>query len=218
MSVIATWSGGKDSCFAAYKAMQAGYTVKYLANTVSQQYRRVGFHGVEARIIQKQADCIGIPLLQQETTAATYWDDFTNNLQKASSDIDGVIFGDIFLEECLGASKKICERLGVSLIEPLWKIPSITILNEFIEAGFEAVVVSSQASLFGKDLVGRMIDSSFIMDIQKMKGVDPCGENGEYHSLVVNGPIFKKAIHIEQSQSILRNGYWFLDIQKYSVS
>ena len=208
---------GKDSCFATYKAMQAGYTVKYLANTVSRQYKRVGFHGVEARVIQQQADCIGIPLLQQETTADTYWDDFTTNLRKRQGAYGGVVFGDIFLEECYGYSKKVCIDLCVDLIEPLWGKRSEWLLLEFIDVGFTAIVVSAQATIFGKDWVGRVIDRSFIADLKRLENVDPCGENGEYHTLVIDGPLFKKPIKITQSRPILRDGYWFLDIQQFMI-
>jgi uncharacterized protein (TIGR00290 family) len=218
MNVIATWSGGKDSCLATYKAIQAGHAVTFLANTVSKQYKRVGFHGVEATLINAQAEAVGIQLLQQETTPNRYWHDFSANLQKKKRDVEGVIFGDIFLEECFTSSQGVCNNLGLTLIEPLWKQFSEKLLEEFVELGFEAIVVSAQEKLFDKEWVGRAIDQSFIADLKKRKDIDPCGENGEYHSLVLDGPLFKKKINITKSEPILRDGYWFLDIQQYTVS
>lgn len=217
-NVIATWSGGKDSCFAIYKAIQQGYYVSYLANTISQEYRRVRFHGLKAEIIQKQAELIGIPLLQQETSPENYEQEFKENLKKGlSKNIDGIIFGDIHLVDCLAWANKICRDLNLIAIEPLWHIKQENILTEFINAGFEAIIVSTQANALGREWIGKKIDRAFISDIQKLTDVDVCGENGEYHTMVINGPLFKKKIEITKSEPILREGYWFLDIQEYKV-
>lgn len=216
--VIATWSGGKDSCLAAYKAIQDGCTLSFLANTVSVQYKRVRFHGIKDSLIQLQADCIGVPLLQKETTAEHYFQEFTENLRKGmSGDIEGIVFGDIHLDECFGNAKDMCKELGVSLIEPLWHRKQTDILEELIELGFEAIVVSAQAGILGLEWIGRKIDKSFIRDIHALKFVDACGENGEFHTFVINGPIFKHKIEILQSAPILRDNFWFLDIQKYRI-
>ena len=128
------------------------------------------------------------------------------------------MFGDIFLEDCLAMAKRVSEGVGLSLLEPLWGKGSKKVLEDFMEAGFEAVIVSTQAKLLGKEWVGRRIDRSFLKDIMKNPEIDPCGENGEYHSLVIDGPIFKKRISITKSQKIIRDGYWFLDIQEYTLT
>lgn len=217
-NVIATWSGGKDSCFAAYKAMQQGYKVKYLANTVSKKYKRVGFHGVENIVIQKQAEAVGIPLLQIQTTGENYTQEFTDNLKKGlSEDITGVVFGDIHLTECFAWANRVCNDLGVLAIEPLWQRKTEDILLEFINVGFKAIIVSTQGNLLGKEWAGRVIDKEFLKEIKKLKTVDLCGENGEYHTFVFDGPIFQKKISITKTDKVLRDGYWFLDIQKYQL-
>ena len=217
-NVIATWSGGKDSCFATYKAIQSGFNVAFIANTISSDFKRVRFHGVRAEVIQAQADAIGIPLLQQETTPEYYEKEFKTNLQKGlSKNILGIVFGDIHLDDCLEWAKKIAKNLSVEAIEPLWHMPQEQILKEFIDAGFEAIIVSTQGNILGKEWIGRKIDKSFLEDMHKLPKVDACGENGEYHSLVTNGPIFKKKIDIIKSEPIFRDGYWFLDIQKYKT-
>lgn len=214
-NVIATWSGGKDSCFATYKAMQAGYDVRFLANTISQEYQRVRFHGLAKGVIQQQAEAVGIPLLQQATTAENYAEEFKMNLRKGlSSEIAGVVFGDIHLADCLTWANDICRDLGVVAIEPLWHKKQEDILREFIAAGFEAILVSTQANKLGKEWIGRKIDKAFVKDIAKLRDIDPSGENGEYHSLVLNGPIFRKKLQVMKAESVLRGGYWFLDIQK----
>lgn len=217
-NVIATWSGGKDSCFAAYQAMQRGYHVKYLANTISKKYKRVGFHGVKYTVMQQQAEAVGIPLLQIETTGEDYTKKFKENLKKGlSKDIAGVVFGDIHLTECFLWSNNICKDLHLATIEPLWQRKTEDILEEFINVGFKAMILSTQGNLLGKEWVGRVIDKEFLRDIKKLKTVDLCGENGEYHTLVLDGPLFKKKIEITKSDKVLRDGYWFLDIQKYHL-
>ena len=216
--VIATWSGGKDSCLAMYKTMQQTYEIAYIANTISKEYKRVRFHGISAEIIKKQSEAIGIPLLQQETTPENYEEEFKANLQKGlSKDITGIVFGDIHLQDCLAWANKVSTSLGVKVIEPLWNMPQEQILKDFIEAGFEAIIVSTQANILGKEWLGRKIDNVFLRDIKVLRNVDMCGENGEYHTLVLDGPIFKMRLEIEKSEPILREGYWFLDIQKYQV-
>lgn len=216
--VIATWSGGKDSCFAAYKAVKAGFTLTALANTISQDYKRVRFHGLEARMIQLQAQALGVPLLQAETTAQHYEEEFIANLQRGMTpQVRGVIFGDIHLQNCFSWAQSVCTKLGIEAIEPLFGQSPQNLLLDFIASGFEAVIVSTQASILGQEWVGRRIDASFYDDITLLSGVDPCGENGEYHTLVVDGPLFKQKIGLKKPAKVLRDGYWFLDIQDYAL-
>jgi uncharacterized protein (TIGR00290 family) len=216
--VIATWSGGKDSCFAAYKAVQLGYTLSALANTISHDYQRVRFHGLEAKMIQLQAEALGLPLLQAGTTPENYEEEFLVNIKRGMTpQIQGVVFGDIHLQDCLAWAKKVCGKLGIEAIEPLFGTNPKELLASFIASGFQSVVVSTQASILGEAWVGRVIDQSFYDDILRLDGVDPCGENGEYHSVVIDGPLFKQKIALEQTAKVLRSGYWFLDIQQYSL-
>lgn len=217
-NVIATWSGGKDSCFAAYKAVQMGYHLKLLVNTITSEFKRVGLHGTEDVLIQEQAKAIEIPLFQKAVTGFTYGEEFKKALGSKRYIADGVVFGDIFLDECKNRNEKISKELGFFSLEPLWGRKSIAILTDFIQSGFEAYIVSCQANLLGSEWVGRKIDTSFLADIQKLETIDPCGENGEYHTFVTDGPLFKKKIVITQTAKLLKNGYWFLDIQKYHVS
>jgi diphthine-ammonia ligase len=219
MDIIATWSGGKDSCLAAYKAKQAGNHITAIANTISQDYRRVRFHGVKAEIIQAQAIAMGIPLLQKETTPENYEEEFKENLlQGITKDTEGVVFGDIHLEDCLAWANKVAKSVRLVAMEPLWHMPQEHILEDFISAGFLSVIVSTQANIMGKEWVGRPIDKRFIEDIKRLPGVDMCGENGEYHSLVIDGPIFSQRIEITKAEPVLRDGYWFYDIQEYQLS
>ncbi len=221
LAVISSWSGGKDSCLACYKAMQQGYQIKYLLNFISRESRRGCFHGIASDLIKLQADLIGIPLVQKETTAdmQKYEEEFKEAvLELKAKDINNMVFGDIFLLEHINWVERVCKEIGITPIEPLWNRKPEDIIKEFIDSGFKAIVVSCQADKFDKDFVGRYIDKEMLAEL-KSKNICPCGENGEFHTLVIDGPIFKKGIEILESAPVLKEGfwkYWFLDIKRYN--
>jgi uncharacterized protein (TIGR00290 family) len=217
MSYIASWSGGKDSCLACYKAMLDGYDMGGLVNFVSKEYGRVSFHGTETRLIQLQAESIGMRLWQRETTRDGYEREFKEAVRSLIPDgIEGMVFGDIYLQEHRDWTERVCGELGIEAVEPLWGGDTEDLLLEFIDAGFEAIVIGAQSRVIDAEWLGRRVDRDFI-EYLKSRGVCPCGENGEYHTLVVNGPIFKKAIEIIETRTIARDGYWFLDTCKYRL-
>lgn len=213
--VIATMSGGKDSMFALHKAVKEGNEIVAAVNTISHEYKRVRFHGLQALMIQLQAEALGMPLFQAETTPEKYKEEFIVNLQRAmTKDTAGIVFGDIHLDDCLLWAKEVSQAVGVEAIEPHWGSNPKKLLADFVASGIKAVIVSTQADILGEEWIGREIDQSFYDDITKLEGVDPCGENGEYHSYVLDGPLFKKRIKLEKVEKIKRGGYHFLDIQK----
>ncbi len=219
VSAISSWSGGKDSCLACYKAINQGYKIKYLLNFISKEFKRCCFHGIEAGLIKLQAELIGIPLIQKEVTQdmQEYEKEFKSAVQEIKG-INAVVFGDIYLDEHKNWVERVCKDININPVEPLWNISTSALLNEFIDLGFKAVVVSCQADKFGQDFVGREVDKKFIAELET-KGICSCGENGEFHTLVVDGPIFKRGIKILKSEPVLKEGfwkYWFLDIKKYS--
>jgi uncharacterized protein (TIGR00290 family) len=217
MSYIGSWSGGKDSCFACYRAMSEGYNISHLLNFISKEYKRVSFHGTEDKLIQLQDEALGIPLLQKETTGNGYEQEFKEAVRSLiPNGIKGMIFGDIYLQEHKDWVKRVCGELGIEAVEPLWGEEPEKILLDFIDAGFEAIIVSAKADLFDKEWIGQKIDRDFFKYV-KENGIDICGENGEYHTLVVDGPMFNKKIRITEKKSITREGYWFLDTLKYSL-
>lgn len=220
MQVIASWSGGKDSSFAYYKALQEGHEVKHLLNFISKEYRRCCFHGTEAKLLKLQAELVGIPLVQREVSPdmQNYEREFKDAVCELQAEgVKGMVFGDVYLLDHRNWVERVCGDLNIEPIQPLWNIPTSEIIEEFINCGFRAIVVSCQADLFGKEFVGRYIDRDFVEELKK-KNVCLCGENGEFHTLVVDGPIFEKRIEITKSRPVLREGfwkYWFLDIQDY---
>jgi uncharacterized protein (TIGR00290 family) len=223
--VAVSWSGGKDSCLALYKAFQKGLEVFCLLNFVSKDGRCMA-HGVSSKLIVAQSEAIGIPLFQKEVTWETYEEKFkevTRELKRMG--VDGMVFGDIDIAEHLDWVIRVCNEVGVLYMEPLWRLDREQILNEFVSAGFEAVVVSARADIFGPEWLGRRIDESFIKDLLKLKATrtfDLCGEFGEYHTLVVDGPIFKRSIKIRAFEKVLkedrqRRQRWLLDVIDFSL-
>lgn len=219
--LISSWSGGKDSCLACYKAMQIGYRISFLLNLISRKYQRCCFHGIQKNLIDLQAQLIGIPLFQKDVS-----DDmglYEKEFKEAVTDLKtrgakGMVFGDIYLTEHQNWVERVCQELEIQAIEPLWQKTPEEVIEEFISLGFRAVVVSAKKELFDKDIIGRIVDREFVEEL-KRRNICPCGENGEYHTFVIGGPIFKKGeIAITQSKVVLKEGFWphwFLDIQDY---
>lgn len=223
LPVIASWSGGKDSCLACYKAIKEGYRVKYLLNFISKKYKRCCFHGIEAKLMNLQAKLIEIPLIQKEVSPdmKKYEEEFKDAVTKLKSKgIKAMVFGDIVLEEHKFWIERVCREIGIMAIEPLWKLNPAKITKEFIDLGFKSIVVSTKAKLFGKEWIGHQFDWEFL-DHLKNEKIDLCGENGEFHTFVIDGPMFEKGrIEITKSRTVLKKGFWphwFLDIQKWQA-
>lgn len=225
MPVVASWSGGKDSCLACYKAARQGYQISHLVNFISREFRRVSFHGTRARLIAKQAQAIDIPLAQY--TVPPDMTLYEHRFKEAVSalkcqGVEGMVFGDIYLQEHRDWVERVCSELGITPILPLWGMAPEHVLSEFIETGFEAVVVSANASIFGEEWLGRRIDHSFLADLKRLsqrqeQEIDVCGEHGEYHTLALDGPLFQERIQVTYGVKVQRDGYWFLDIPRSSL-
>lgn len=220
---IASWSGGKDSCLACYKAIQSGYTVSHLVNFISAEFKRVSFHGIPAELIQIQADAMGIPLLQKEVHPDDYEPSFKEAVRSLlPHGIKKMIFGDIYLQEHKQWVERICDELGIEAIEPLWGMRTEDILSEFISNGFEAIIVSAKADAqfgpygIGKEWIGHKIDYDFTSYLKSKPYIDLCGESGEYHTFVVNGPLFKREVNVSRKEVIEKETPWgtwyFLDV------
>ncbi len=212
---LCTWSGGKDSSLACYRALQEGYNISHLVNFISKQYKRVSFHGTEARMIKLQSQLLGIKLVQKETTPDGYEQEFKEAVRSVrSADLRGIIFGDVYLQEHKKWAERVCSELGIEAVEPLWGDDPEQLLCGFVDADFVAIIVSAQADVVDNDWVGRKVDRAFL-EYLKANHIDLCGENGEYHTLVVDGPIFEKKIEITEQQIVKIENFWFLDTVAY---
>jgi len=213
-NAVVSWTGGKDGCYSCYKTMNDGYRITHLLHFTNQ--KKTGSHELNPALIRAQAQALGLPLLQRDFYS--YEEEFKKaalQLRSQGERIDAAVFGHIETHKPL--VDRICHDLDIDLILPLWKQNSEKIINEIINAGFEVILVSVKDGLLGKEWLGRRIDDKFIADLRKANStVDPCGENGEFHTLVLDGPIFKKKIMITRSDPVFKDGYWFQNITDFA--
>ncbi len=214
--VFTSWSGGKDCCFACYRASISGLKVRYLANMVSEDGKRSWTHGLSSELLQVQSQAIGIPLVQRRTTRGNYEAEFKNMLRAFRQEgVDGGVFGDIDFNAHREWIDRVCQEVDIIPHLPLWGENQDKIMRDFIDLGFEAVVVAAKADLFGEEILGRTVDLDFIRHLEKLgetKEITPCGEAGEYHTLVIDGPLFSQRLEILETNKVFREGRWFLDI------
>ena len=204
---IFAWSGGKDSSYALHKIIQEGiYEVKYLLSTINGTYKRLSMHGIREELIQAQSDSIGIPLLKvyvYEGNNKEYEAQMKTTLLKAKEEnIHHVIFGDIFLEDLRKYREEKMATINMICVFPLWKIDTKWLVNDFIEQGFKTILCCVNDGYLDESWCGRLIDKQFIQDLPTT--VDPCGENGEYHSFCFSTPIFKKEISVYCTEKIYK--------------
>ena len=214
-----SWSGGKDCCLAAYKAIRQGVIVVYLLNMVTQDGQRSCSHGIAAQWIRQQSEAMDIPLLQFPTTNDNYQSVFVNALHHLNKEgVTAGVFGDIDFEPHREWIEKVCAPSGITPILPLWGGNQSKIVMDFIGLGFEAKVIAIRADLMGKEWLGRMLDKGFLEDVADLnKDITPCGEAGEFHTLVVDGPIFEKRMEIRDAETVKRGEHWFWDIKKIEL-
>jgi len=214
--VFASWSGGKDSCLACYRAIVSGLKVRYLANTVTEDGKRSRSHGLPANVLQVQSQAMGIPLVQRRTTWDNYEAEFKSMLRIFKQEgVNGGVFGDIDFEEHREWVERVCQEVDIVAHLPLWGESQDKILRDFIGLGFEAVIVATKANLLGEEWLGQRIDLDFIKhldELKETKDITLCGEAGEYHTLVIDGPLFKKRMEILKTRKVFRDAHWFLDI------
>jgi diphthine-ammonia ligase len=209
MTVFASWSGGKESALATYKAILKGHKVLYLVNFVSEDGERSRSHGISARTLELQANAIGIPIIQVRTS----WEDYEANFKKVVMElkekgISGGVFGDIDLEEHREWVERVCGELRIEPILPLWGLEPEKLLREFLALGFKAKIVATRLD---ESLLGRDMDETLIAEIQRFN-CHPCGESGEYHTFVRDGPIFERPVRVTAGRKEKRDGVWFLEM------
>lgn len=204
---IFCWSGGKDSSLALYKALQSGeWDVCYLLCTLNGTHRRISMHGVREALVDAQASSIGIPLIKVFTYEASneeYEQQMEAALVQAKQEgITHVIFGDIFLEDLRVYRENNLAKVGMTAVFPLWKNDTTVLVNEFLDLGFETITCCVNDALLGEEHVGEMIDEQFLYDLPAT--VDPCGENGEFHTFCFDGPIFTEPVQFVKGEKIYK--------------
>lgn len=216
IKAFASWSGGKDCSLALYRAKVGGMDVRYLANTVTEDKQLSCSHDISAAVIHRQSEALGIPIVQLPTTGDTYEAEFVKMLKSFKAEgIDGGVFGDIDFNPHREWIENVCRKADITPYLPLWEEDQRKLLEEFIEAGFVAVVITIKAEFFGKETLGQVVDRNFISQLDEMrktKDITPCGEAGEYHTLVIDGPVFQKRLEITESEKVTRGDHHFLKI------
>ena len=203
------WSSGKDSALALYKILKdSDYNLDLLVTTVNKDFNRVSMHGLRNELLLKQAESIGINLKTIEFPADVTMDLYSKIMKEAMDSLvekeySHTIFGDIFLEDLKVYRDTKLEEVNIKGVYPLWKKDTKEVLQEFLDLGFKAITVCVNAKFLGGEFVGRVIDKQFIKDLPD--NVDVCGENGEFHTFVFDGPIFNKPVDFTIGEKTLRS-------------
>jgi uncharacterized protein (TIGR00290 family) len=215
--VAVSWSGGKDSTMALYYiTKQKKYEVAYLLTTITEGFERVTMHGVRRELIKEQAESLGYPLLEvfipPYARNEVYEERMKNaTLKLISEGITKYVFGDIYLEDVRRYREKNLKKLNLEGIWPIWGRDTKELALEFIKLGFKAIVCVVDTNVLDKSFVGREFNEKFISELPS--NVDPCGEKGEFHTFVYDGPLFKKEVKFKLGEKVLReNRFYFIDL------
>ncbi len=209
--VFCSWSGGKDSCLALYYALKEVGKVDILFTMLDENCERTRAHGLKKELILRQAESLGILSETRCASWETYEEVFTNFLLEKVKNGVGV-FGDIDLQEHLDWVERVCSKANVKVIEPLWKRDREELVRIFISLGFKAKIVATSKKFPGtENLIGKELSEELFPEMESL-GIDKCGENGEFHTFVYDGPIFKKPVKFEVGQVIETDKSYILDI------
>ncbi len=214
---VFAWSGGKDSALALYEARRAGaYDVERLLTTIAQDYDRVCMHGVRTVLIEQQAAALGLPLDKVYLATPESQEGYDAKMRACLADyrrrgIETAVFGDLFLEDVRQYREKNLAGVNMQAVFPLWGRDTRALAKTFIQTGFRAVITCVNLDVLPITLAGRDYDASFLADLPP--GVDPCGERGEFHSFVYDGPLFRKPILFEKGCTVTReNRFAYTDL------
>ncbi|MGH8300188.1 MAG: ATP-binding protein [Steroidobacteraceae bacterium] len=211
-----SWSGGKDSALALHEMRaRPGSAPSVLITTVTADYDRISTHGVQRELLREQARAAGLPLVEVEIPAACPNDLYEQRLAQALAaaplaDLQTVAFGDLFLADVRAYREKQLRRAGKRASFPLWGRDTSTLARAFIAAGFEAILVCVNPGRLDPSFAGRRFDATLLADLPP--DVDPCGENGEFHTFVHAGPIYSQPIACQIGETVQRDGFVFCDV------
>lgn len=215
--IIFTWSGGKDSALALYELQKSRkYEITALLTTVTADYDRVSMHGVRNVLLEQQVKSLGIHLekiqISKDSSNEEYEEKMSATLKLyREKGVSTVAFGDIFLDDLRKYREDQLSKVGLKGLFPLWKRDTEDLAFKFIELGFKAVISCVDSESLDKSFAGRVFDKQFLSELPD--SVNPCGENGEFHSFVFDGPIFREKIPYEEGEVILRNKrFYYCDL------
>ena len=211
-----SWSGGKDSALTLWSLRHQGVKPEALITTVTDAYERISMHGVRRELLARQADVVGIPLVEVRIPPACVNDVYEARMAQAFasaplSEVEVVAFGDLFLEDVRAYREARLAANDMRGLFPLWGRDTGTLAQEFIAAGFQAIIICLDPRALDASFAGRPYDEHLLADLSP--SVDPCGENGEFHTFVHAGPIFAEPIECETGEIVQRDGFVFCDLQ-----
>jgi len=206
-----SWSGGKDSCAALARARES-FDVAAMVTMFDEEAARSRSHGLRPEVLAAQANRLGLRRVTGRCTWQTYDRAFSEALETLRSDgITHVIFGDILFEEHRRWAEGICAPHGITAVEPLWGSSTDTLFEEWIASGADAVIVTARAEFLDETWLGRRLDRDLLPEFTRL-GVDPCGERGEYHTVVTNTILFNRPLHLRNCGQVQRSGCWAMDV------
>ena len=214
--VVMSWSGGKDSCVALHELQQSpDWRVTHLLTTITRDYDRISMHGVRTELLEAQAAALGLPVDRVEIGIGASNDSYEAAMRAAigrarAQGIETFAFGDLFLEDIRAYREAMFAPEKMRAIFPVWGRDSRRFAEDFIAAGFRAVLVCVDPRVLDASFAGRLYDADLLADLPL--GVDPCGENGEFHTFVYDGPNFAAPIDIIIGERVIRDGFAFCDL------
>lgn len=214
--VLMAWSGGKDSAMALQSILSDdSLRVVALLTTITDGYDRITMHGVRVGLLEAQAEALGLPL-EQVRIPVDCPDDVCDDLVGQSykshhaRGVDRCVYGDLFLEDVRSYREAMLAELGMKGMYPLWGKGTAQMAREFVRQGFRTVITCVDPNQLDPSFCGRDFDEAFLDDLPE--GVDPCGENGEFHSFVYDGPIFERPVAVKKGEVVHRGGFWYCDL------
>lgn len=214
--IIMGWSGGKDSSLALQEIRRQGqYEVAALVTTCTEGYDRISMHGVRCSLLERQAQELGIPLRKVFISKGASNDEYEARMKAAfleykAEGITKAAFGDLFLEDIRAYRDRMMASLGMTALYPVWGLDTRELARTFVRDGFSAVLVCVDPRALDKSFAGRIFDAALLDDLPA--SADPCGENGEFHSFVFQGPIFNQSISCAPGEIVLRDNFYFADL------
>ena len=214
--VLFSWSGGKDSAISLYEIQKGKkYEIVALLTTITEDYDRISMHGVPRTLVEQQAHSLGLPIeevfISKASSNEEYQSKMRGMLTKFKQEgVSLVVFGDVFLEWIRKYREDNLSELGMKGIFPIWGRDTTELARSFIALGFQAVITCIDSRVLDRRFIGRTLDEHFLAELPP--NVDPGGENGEFHSFVFDGPIFKERIAYTLGEVVLRNSFYFCDL------
>lgn len=209
MNVLCSWSGGKDSCFALMKAKEQGYVPKVLLNVLNEEGKISRSHGIPSEILYAQARAAQLPIHLIQSSWQDYEMNFTAALQqlKTEFNLEAAVFGDIDLQSHRDWEERVCSNAGIEAILPLWQQDREELVMQMLNSGIRTMIISCNEKM-GETFPGKILDEKLVAELKAID-VDVCGENGEFHTLVLDCPLFSKRVNVEIIAKQKHENYWF---------